>query len=195
MNGQGDTDAATLAGIAETVRSHPGLAGKAGLKLVSQALGASDWVSGPGDDTAATWQPPSGRETFMLAAGEAIYPPFLRTDPCSAGMAAVIANVNDAAAMGGRPLGIVDTIIASERIARQILEGMSAAAKAVPACRRAFAARGLACAEIGGIDRSGELALQLVSRRQMALDLSADLVTGLRRGPAPGNERAGPGLG
>lgn len=331
MNGQRDTDAATLRDIVETVRSHPGLTGKAGLKLVSEVLGASDWVQGPGDDTAAVPQAPSSQETFVLAAGEAIYPPLLRADPCSAGMAAVIANVNDVTAMGGRTLGIVDTIVAPERIARLLLEGMNTAARmyhvpilgghltilddadpslsafvvgqaqrllsvthvapgqtlllaccldgtmrpdfpffsssqqrgdrlagdvetlavladagqclaakdvsmagllgslamlleptrcgatvdldqvprpagvplsrwvqvfpqfsfllcappaAVPVCRQAFAARGLTCAEIGGIDGSGELRLQLGSQRHMLLDLSADPVTGLRRKPA-----------
>jgi uncharacterized protein len=344
MNSQGDTEAATLRDIVEIVRSHPGLTGKAGLKLVSEVLGASDWVQGPGDDTAAVPQAPSSQDTFVLAAGEAIYPPLLRADPCSAGMAAVIANVNDVAAMGGRPLGIVDTIVAPEATARLILEGMNTAARmyhvpilgghltilddadpslsafivghaqhllsatsvargqalllaccldgtmradfpffsssrergdrlahdietlavladtgrclaakdvsmagllgslamlleptgcgatvvldkvprpagvplnrwvqafpqfsfllcappaAVPACRQAFAERGLTCEEIGGIDGSGELKLQLGSRRHMLLDLSAGPVTGLRREPAtaPGNQPTGPSHG
>lgn len=341
MTSQGDSDAAMLRDIVDMVRSHPGLTGKASLRLISEVLGPGDWVKGPGDDTAAIPQAPSSRETFVLAAGEAIYPPLLRADPCSAGMAAVIANVNDVAAMGGRPLGIVDTIVAPEQTARLILEGMSTAARmydvpilgghltivddadpslsafvvgradhllsvtrvtdgqvlllaccldgtmradfpffsssqergdrlahdietlavladegrclaakdvsmagllgslamlleptgcgatvfldkvprpagvplnrwvrafpqfafllcaapaAVPACREAFAARGLTCEEIGGVNGSGQLQLQLGSRQQMLLDLSAAAVTGLRRESvpnAPGNQPGG----
>jgi selenophosphate synthetase-related protein len=36
----------------------------------------------------------------------------------------VVANVNDLAAMGGRPLGLVDTIVGSEALAREILRGI-----------------------------------------------------------------------
>jgi uncharacterized protein len=114
--------------IALLVRQHPGLRAKAGLGLVTDVLGSTDWITGPGDDAAAVMQPATDRETFLLAAGEAIFPPFVRADPFEAGVGAVVANVNDIAAMGGRPGGIVDTIIAPEPVARQILEGLRSAA-------------------------------------------------------------------
>jgi hypothetical protein len=69
---------------------------------------------------------------------------------------------------------------------------------AVPACRQTFAERGLTCEQIGGVDGSGELKLQLGSRRRMLVDISAGPVTGLRREPAPappGNQPAGPSHG
>src|SRR5207253_10975022 len=69
----------------------------------------------------------SGDET-LLAAGEAIFPPFVAADPPGAGVAAVLTNVNDIAAMGGRTLAIVDTIVGPEPVARQALEGMREAA-------------------------------------------------------------------
>ncbi len=51
-------------------------------------------------------------------------PPFVAADPYGAGIAAVLANVNDVAAMGGFPLAIVDTVVADRETARSVLEGM-----------------------------------------------------------------------
>lgn len=62
-------------------------------------------------------------------AGEAIWPPLVRADPRAAGIAAVVANVNDVAAMGGRPIAMVDTVVAPESVAREILKGMRWAAE------------------------------------------------------------------
>ncbi len=114
--------------IAARLRENPGLRGKTGLGLVTEILGPTDWVSGPGDDAAAIACAPGSGEAFVLAAGEAIFPPFVRADPYQAGIAAVVTNVNDIAAMGGRPAGIVDTIAAPEPQARLILQGLKAAA-------------------------------------------------------------------
>ncbi|MGH3398558.1 MAG: AIR synthase related protein, partial [Streptosporangiaceae bacterium] len=115
--------------IATLVLHHPGLRAKAGLGLVTDVLGPTDWITGPGDDAAAIRQPATNRETFLLAAGEAMFPPFVRADPFEAGVGAVVANVNDIAAMGGRPAGIIDTIVAPEPVARLILEGLRSAAE------------------------------------------------------------------
>ena len=49
----------------------------------------------------------------------------------------------------------------------------------VPACREAFSARGLACAEIGRIDGTGRLAVMSGTRGIPVLDLTRDRVTGL----------------
>jgi selenophosphate synthetase-related protein len=109
-----------LAALARAAREHPGLLGKSVIGLVSDVLGASDWRSGPGDDGAAV--PLAG--TNVIACGEALWPPFVAADPFGAGVAAVLTNVNDLAAMGATPLGIVDTIVADGDTARQVLEGM-----------------------------------------------------------------------
>jgi selenophosphate synthetase-related protein len=53
-----------------------------------------------------------------------MWPPFVERDPFGAGIAAVLANVNDVAAMGGRPEALVDTIVADESSARSALEGL-----------------------------------------------------------------------
>lgn len=115
-----------LTDLVEQVRSFAGLTGKAAIAMVSDVLGPSDWISGPGDDGAVTVVDVDGasRGISIVSCGEAIHPQFVRHDPYGAGIAAVLANVNDLAAMGARPLGIVDTVIATTDVARQILEGL-----------------------------------------------------------------------
>jgi uncharacterized protein len=110
--------------VVDAFRNHAGLRAKAGVGLVTEILGPTDWVHGPGDDAAVV--PLDGR--LLLAGGEALWPPFVEADPVGAGIGAVIANVNDIAAMGGRCLGIVDTIVAPEPVARAILSGLRQAA-------------------------------------------------------------------
>lgn len=112
--------AATLADVVRAFCANPGLRAKAELGLVTEVLGPTDWLGGPGDDTAAV---PVG-SAHVLAGGEAMWPPFVERDPYGAGVGAVVANVNDVAAMGGRCLGIVDTIVGSEPVARAVLEGL-----------------------------------------------------------------------
>lgn len=110
----------SLDDLVAVLRAAPGLRGKAAIGLVSEVLGDSDWRGGPGDDGAVV-------EAFggsVVACGEAMWPPFVRADPDGAGFAAVLTNVNDLAAMGAVPLGIVDTIVAREDVARAVLEGM-----------------------------------------------------------------------
>ncbi len=115
-----------LAALVSVVRSHPGLRGKASIRLVREILGSTDWLAGPGDDAAVVAE--VGGRT-ILAGGEALWPPFIEADPFGAGIAAVLANVNDLAAMGARPRAILDTIVAPEQVARAVLEGIAHAAR------------------------------------------------------------------
>jgi selenophosphate synthetase-related protein len=116
-----ETDArAALTDLVQTLRNHPGLRGKAVIGLVSEVLGTADWICGPGDDGAAV----DALGGQVVACGEALWPPFVAADPYGAGFAAVLTNVNDLAAMGAQPLGIVDTIIGTEQLARAALHGM-----------------------------------------------------------------------
>jgi selenophosphate synthetase-related protein len=111
--------------VVAAIAANPSIAAKRDIGLVSEVLGAAEWLSGPGDDGAAL--DADGRT--VIACGEALWPPFVRADPYGAGIAAVLANVNDVAAMGGTPLGIVDTIVADEATARAALAGMRYAAE------------------------------------------------------------------
>ncbi|MDQ4097490.1 MAG: AIR synthase related protein [Actinomycetota bacterium] len=110
--------------IAARVRDHPGLRNKAPIGMVSDVFGAGDWVHGPGDDGAVVPAPGGS----LVVGGEAMAPAFVERDPFGAGVAAVVTNVNDLAAMGARPLAIVDAVVASEAAARAALEGMRFAA-------------------------------------------------------------------
>lgn len=114
----------TLSEVAAAFQASAALRGKASIGLVSEVFGAADWVHGPGDDTAVL---ECGDEQ-VLVAGEAIWPPFVEADPFGAGIAAVVANVNDVAAMGGRALALVDQVVATEEVARRVLEGIRFAA-------------------------------------------------------------------
>ncbi|MGH9103453.1 MAG: AIR synthase related protein [Acidimicrobiales bacterium] len=109
-----------LDAMVDRARRHPGFTGKSVLALVADVLGSSDGHRGPGDDGAVV---DLGQATAVVG-GEALFPPFVQADPFGAGVAAVVTNVNDLAAMGARPLGIVDTVTATECDARQFLAGL-----------------------------------------------------------------------
>ena len=64
----------------------------------------------------------------MIVCGEAMHPAFVSADPRAAGVAAVLANVNDLAAMGAVPRGIVNTVVAPAPVAAEALKGMAEAA-------------------------------------------------------------------
>jgi selenophosphate synthetase-related protein len=115
-----DLEPCDVHAIAQAVRDFAGLRSKAAIGLVSEVFGSSDWLSGPGDDGAAV----GFDDSFVVACGEALLPEFVKHDPFGAGIAAVLTNVNDLAAMGARPLGIVDTVVADDDTARQILLGI-----------------------------------------------------------------------
>jgi len=112
--------AALLQEVVERAREHAGLRGKSSIRLVSEVLGPTDWRSGPGDDGAVV----TDGTCSLVVGGEALLPRFVEADPFAAGVAAVLTNVNDLCAMGAWPLAIVDTVVASEPVARRALEGM-----------------------------------------------------------------------
>jgi selenophosphate synthetase-related protein len=111
--------AADLAALAGHLRRLPGVRAKADISLVAEILGGGDWYAGPGDDGAVR---PDGPGSVVVG-GEAI-----ATDPYGAGIAAVLANVNDLAAMGARPVALLDTVVGPEDLSREILRGMHWAA-------------------------------------------------------------------
>jgi uncharacterized protein len=110
----------TVEEIAAAARALPGLRAKAPIAVVAEVFGGSDWQAGPGDDGATV---AAGAESVVVG-GEAMLPAFVEADPFAAGVAAMLTNVNDLAAMGAEPLALVDTIVASEAVARRALEGL-----------------------------------------------------------------------
>jgi selenophosphate synthetase-related protein len=106
--------------LAAVIRDAPGLRGKLELALVAGALPAVD-----GDDAAIVRH----GDVSVVLAGEAILPAFVERDPFGAGTAAVVTNVADVRAMGGRPLALVDTLVSPDREhARRVLDGLAWAA-------------------------------------------------------------------
>jgi AIR synthase related protein, N-terminal domain len=121
----------SLAAIVDAVLANPGLATKAEIGLVGDVLGADStggtdcWLGGPA--TTAPCSTPQAPGWWPC--GEAIFPPFVAADPHGAGFAAVLTNVNDLAAIGAEPLGIVDTVVASGALAREVLAGRSSVSR------------------------------------------------------------------
>ena len=109
-----------LVSLRDVLRAHTGLTGKEPIKLIAEFLDTSDPIAGPGDDGAVV----SVDGGQVIACGEALFPPFVAADPYGAGVAAVLANVNDVAAMGGVPRAIVNTIVGPSGIAGEIMQGM-----------------------------------------------------------------------
>lgn len=68
MDPQAATGRDAGAEVAAYLRQHPRLRGKAGLGLVTDVLGPTDWVSGPGDDAAAIPCPAGSGQAFVRSA-------------------------------------------------------------------------------------------------------------------------------
>jgi selenophosphate synthetase-related protein len=109
-----------VSALAEAVRSHPGVAAKSQIGLVSEIFPGTDWLAGPGDDGAVVAE--AGMS--LVVGGEAILPSFVAADPYGAGVAAVTTNLNDLAAMGAWPLAVVDTVTGPRPVIQRVLEGM-----------------------------------------------------------------------
>lgn len=123
------TDLATLAaGLA----AHPHVTGKRDIDLACSALGLTQGSPGrPGDDAAA-WRDGDG---WQLMATEGFMNDFVAAAPWFAGWCAVMVNMSDILAMGGRPMAVTNALWApDEATAREILRGMkdASAAYAIP---------------------------------------------------------------
>lgn len=98
---------------------HPGLRGKRDLAAVARTLG------GDGDDAAVL---PDG-DGYLVMAAEAIWPPFVAAQPRAAGVAGVVTALNDVAATGGRPIALLDCLVAGDAtLAEDLLTGLRAGA-------------------------------------------------------------------
>jgi hypothetical protein len=79
-----------------------------------------------GDDCAAL---PNGRDGHLLFAAEGILPDFVQAHPWFAGYSAVMVNLSDICAMGGRPLAVTDMLwIEDPADGDEVWAGMQAAA-------------------------------------------------------------------
>ena len=108
---------ADLDALVEAVRSAPGLLGKRDVKLIERLAAPID-----GDDAALV----PHKDGYLVVCGEAMSPPFVAADPFGAGAAAVVTNVSDVRAMGGRPLALVDMLVSPDHAhAEKVLDGIA----------------------------------------------------------------------
>jgi hypothetical protein len=116
-----------LGQIAATLRASRGIAAKADIASVAIRLGLSGSAAiRVGDDCAAI---PDG-DGYLLLAIEGFINEFVAADPWFAGWCGVMVNISDIAAMGGRPIAVVDAIwSAGDAGADPILQGLRAAAE------------------------------------------------------------------
>jgi AIR synthase-related protein len=117
----------SLAELTATLRAARGLAHKRDIAPVLARLNLHAGSMIPvGDDCAAI---PDG-DGFLLLAIEGFVPDFVQADPYFAGYCGVMVNVSDVAAMGGRPVAVVDAIWTRDAAAAEpLLAGMAAAAE------------------------------------------------------------------
>jgi uncharacterized protein len=114
--------------LAERLRHSSGIAAKSDIASVAKSLGLSgDDVIPVGDDCAAI---PDG-DGYLLFAIEGFMNEFVAGDPWFAGWCGAMVNISDIAAMGGRPIAVVNAIWADgEANAAPVLAGLKDAAKA-----------------------------------------------------------------
>jgi uncharacterized protein len=118
----------TISALAERLRRSSGIMAKSDIAAVAQSLGLSGAGAIPvGDDCAAI---PDG-DGYLLFAIEGFMNEFVAGDPWFAGWCGAMVNISDIAAMGGRPLAIVNAIWADgQDRAAPVLAGLKDAAHA-----------------------------------------------------------------
>lgn len=121
-------DGVDLAALATNLRASRSFGAKEDISAVTSRLGLSGASSVPvGDDCAAI---PDG-DGHLLFAIEGFMNEFVAGDPWFAGWCGVMVNLSDIAAMGGRPVAVVDAVwAAGTEEASPVLAGLRAAADA-----------------------------------------------------------------
>jgi AIR synthase-related protein len=135
----GPLDTAALQALAATLRDGRGFAHKRDISDVVTTLaralpgGAADLAQAVavGDDCAAIpWPGADGRPGWLLLAIEGFVDDFVREQPWFAGYCGLMVNVSDIAAMGGRPIAVVDALWSQGMTpADAVLQGLAAASQ------------------------------------------------------------------
>ena len=116
----------SLAALATSLREGVGLLHKQDIAPVVEALGLAGGPVRIGDDCAAI---PDG-DGWLLLAIEGFLPAFIVREPYFAGWCGVMVNLSDIAAMGGRPLAVVDALFSRDgEHAAPILHGLRDASR------------------------------------------------------------------
>lgn len=119
-----------LADLVDTLRAGRGFAHKRDIGRVLSRLGLQTpgTVVPNGDDCAVLPEP--GGDGHLLLAIEGLVADFVQAQPWFAGFSSVMVNLSDVAAMGGRPLAVVDALWSGDdAITSDVLAGMQTAAE------------------------------------------------------------------
>ena len=123
----------SLAELCAALRERPELGLKRDIQLAASVFpraAASAWFPGGrilnGDDTAAL----PDADGYTLFAAEGLRPEFVADEPWFAGFCSVMVNLNDVAAMGGRPWAVVDVLFMGSGDNQRVLEGLRDASEA-----------------------------------------------------------------
>lgn len=112
--------------IAKAVREYEGVTRKRaiGQMIHSLKIDAPEIVASFGEDAAVIRQ----NDDALLLAADGIWSRLMESDPFWAGYCAILVNIHDIAAMGGRPLAVVDVLsVSDETIQREVTRGMTTA--------------------------------------------------------------------
>ena len=119
-----DRPTINLEQLAAKLKQSLGIIQKQDIQIISQILGLQNSSIKVGDDCAAI---PDG-DGYLLLAAEGMWHVLIEADPWFAGWCAVMVNVSDIAAMGGKAIALTDTIWTENTSnAIPLLEGMKAA--------------------------------------------------------------------
>lgn len=117
-----------LTELLDAVRASTGLHYKTEIQLVQRHLREAFPPPFPNGDDAAIL--PNGNG-FDLLAGEGFIDAFVSSDPWFAGWCGIMVNVSDIAAMGGRPVAVVNALWGgNDEATADVLRGMAAASQA-----------------------------------------------------------------
>jgi uncharacterized protein len=119
----GETSQMDLEGLAQSLRDYLGTTRKHTIKNIVGIFDEKGTNPSFGEDAAIIEY---GDDALLLAA-DGIWDKLMRVDPEWSGYCSVLVNVHDIAAMGGKPLGMVDVFSAnSSEISEKVLKGMKA---------------------------------------------------------------------
>ena len=124
-----DAENYTPESVADAVRKYDGVRRKQAIGSLVRALHIDniDVVASYGEDAAVIQ---NGRSALLLAA-DGIWNKLMEVDPYWAGYCAILVNVHDIAAMGGRPVAMVDVLSSvSDDLMNDVTRGMRDAATA-----------------------------------------------------------------
>jgi len=119
----------TPASVAETVRQYAGVRRKQAIGTLVKKLHieCDEVLADYGEDAAVIR---SGNNALLLAA-DGIWNQLMDLDPYWAGYCSILVNVHDIAAMGGRPIAMVDVLsVSNDTVMNEVSRGMYAAAVA-----------------------------------------------------------------